>query len=200
MTTLYLPTDGSIDLSSYADGVQFDVQICSSRAGRITTRTLPGWRWKVRLAVAMHGAAGFAVRGRAEALLTSLRGGGNELAVWHPNKPLPLGSLRGTPALTAPSAAGASSITIAATTGTTLLAGDRLGLGGTVYLVAADTTSASGTMVISLCQPLRAAASVGQTLVLERPTVLVIPTEPEIMLPYQGAQIAPAIDLDLIEL
>lgn len=200
MTTLTLPTDGSINLSSYADGVEFDVQISTSRAGRITTRTLPGWRWRVRLSVAMSGPTGKVARGRAEALLTHLRGGGNDIAVWHPNKPVPLGTLTGSPTVAVQAAAGASTVTITATNGQTLLAGDRIGLVGTVYMVAADTVAAGGVMVITLCNPLRALAAVGTAVVLTRPTVVCIPTEPSVMLPYQGTSIAQAIELDLVEL
>lgn len=198
MAKIYLPTDGSIGLLSYEDGPEFNVQTRTSRAMRATTRTLPGTRWRAQLTFAPFDRNGFVGRGRLEAFLTSLRGGGNELVVWHPNKPEPLGTLRTNTTTAAAAAANSNSITLNATTGLTLLRGDRLGLHGTIYMAVADATSASGQMAVTIEPALRQAVAMGDAVVLQKPTLSLLPTDTYIGLPYQGAM-AGAVALAMVE-
>lgn len=199
MAKIYLPTDGSIGLLQYTDGVEFNVQMRRSRAMRGTTRTMPGTSWRAQLTFAQFNAQGAVTRGRLEAFLTSLHGGGNELVLWHPNKPVPLGTLQANTTTNAAAAAGASTVLLNATTGLTLLAGDRMGIGGTIYLAAQDATSVGGVLTVPLANPLRAAVASAQAVTLLRPTLSLVPVEPWIGLPYQGAMAQP-ISLEMVEL
>ena len=100
MTTIVYP-DPALSrawaVAQYDEGVQWDVEITTSRNGRVYTQALPGARWKATLAWDADSVAHLTQRRQLEALLMSLRGGANRLQVWHLLTPQPLGTLRGLP-------------------------------------------------------------------------------------------------------
>lgn len=110
-----------------------------------------------------------------EAFIAALRGQTNTCALWHFARTAPRGSMRGTLTLNASAAQGASSIVItggAGQAGTTLLAGDLLGVGGLLLMVAADATAnGSGVITVSITNRLRTAQSAGAAVTWNKPTV-----------------------------
>lgn len=84
----------------------------------------------------------------------------NTTNLYHFGRPTPRGTLAGSPALVAPAAQGAASITVGAVAGQTLRTGDMLGIGGLLVQVAADCVAdASGAMVVPLVNRLRRAVA-----------------------------------------
>jgi len=200
MATITFPTDGSIGIGDYSEALEYDVQLTTSRAGRITTRMLPGSRWRAKLTFATTDKNGAIGRQRAEALLTSLRGGANVLALYHPRKQAPLGTARGAPTVAATAAIGANSLTLTGMTdGQTLLRGDLWGLGSQRVMLTADVTVASGQAVITFEPALRASVLSGTVAIWDKPTVNFIPTDPAIWLPYIGSKFGGPIDVELVE-
>ena len=106
-----------------------------------------------------------------EAMFASLRGQVNTLELWHFARPVPRGTMRGSPTLNGAHSAGAASIAITGgTAGGTLLAGDMLGLGGLLLMVAADVTlNGSGAGTVTLANRLRSAQSNGAAITWDRP-------------------------------
>lgn len=126
-------------------------------------------RWLMSLRMAARTQAEAAAY---EAWINSLRGQVNTSALWHFVRPVPRGTMRGTPTLSATAAQGASSIAITGgTASSTLLAGDMLGCGGLLLQVAADVTlNGSGAGTVSLVNRLRSALSSGASVTWNAPT------------------------------
>lgn len=115
-----------------------------------------------------------------ESMLLQLRGSVNHLAAWHPARPAPRGTLRGTPTLAGAAVQGAMSISITAgagQAGRTLLPGDLLQLGsglGSSQLVAVASlvplvADGSGAVTVPIEPPLRQAFGAGTGVVWDKP-------------------------------
>ena len=136
-----------------------------------------------------------------EAFIGSMRGQTNTVALSHPLRKAPRGSMRGTLTLAAAAAQGAATLSItggAGQAGTTLLAGDLVGVGGLLLMVAADATAnGSGVISVTLANRLRTAQSSGAAVTWNAPTV------PMRLLQSSGVQYQPgyagAISLDFAE-
>lgn len=105
-----------------------------------------------------------------EAFINSMRGQTNTVALYHFARQNVRGTIAGAKTLSASAAQGASSISITATTGTTLLAGDMIGVGGLLLMVAADATASAGVMSVSITNRLRVALSSGAAVTTSKPT------------------------------
>ena len=109
-----------------------------------------------------------------EAFINNLRGQSNTVALWHFTRPAPRGTMRGTLTLNASAAQGASSIVVtggAGQAGTTLLAGDLLGVGSLLLQVGADcTANGSGVVTVPIANRLRRALSSGASVTWDKPT------------------------------
>jgi len=152
------------------------------------------WLMSLRLAPRSHAEAA-----AYEAWIGSLRGQVNTSALWHFVRPVPRGTMRGSPTLSATAAQGASSIAITGGTASgTLLAGDMLGVGGLLLMVAADVTlNGSGAGTVSIVNRLRSAQSSGASVTWNAPTApFRLVSTPSIT--YVPGM-AEAIDLDLVE-
>lgn len=88
-------------------------------------------------------------------------------------RPIPLGTLRGTPTVTSAAVAGATSIAITTTAGATLRPGDFLGCGtNTLLMVGIPGATANGSGAIAACplaMPLPVALAGGATLTWDNP-------------------------------
>lgn len=156
---------------------RYDLSHGSDSTGAQQDRLLAPPRWQ--LSILQPDLLTPALAGRWHALVLSLRGRVNHLACWDFGRPLPLGTLRGTPTLSATAAAGATSIAIAGgggNAGATLLAGDMLQLGtglGTsqaVMVMADATADGSGNIAaLSIEPPLRVAQASGAAVGWQRP-------------------------------
>jgi hypothetical protein len=114
-----------------------------------------------------------------KALLMQLRGRTNQLELWDMTREQPRGTMRGTMTLNVNAAQGAASLDIIAAgqAGTTLKAGDMLGLGSgitqQVVMVVADALAdGSGLITVSIEAPLRNAFAASSAVTWNKPTAL----------------------------
>lgn len=196
MADITWPSTGRAFVMAQQDeGPEWDVEISHARNGSIYTRALPGCRWACTVTVPNDTVANLVERRQLEALLMSLRGGANRLLLWNLLTPAPLGSMRGAPVLSATAAAGATSAAISGVPGTTLLRGDRIGIGGQRVMVVAD---AALNGMVTFEPQLRAAVSMGTAVVWDKPTSRYVLREPRNVFPVDGSRL-PGFVFDLVE-
>jgi hypothetical protein len=129
---------------------------------------LLGERWRFAIGLPACKRVDSGVR---EALFAKLRGGANRVSLWHMARPVPVGTMRGAPTLASTAAQGASTISINASAGSTIKAGDVLGLfGGYLVMAAADATEAGGVISLTLSNRLRASVASGSVVTWNKPT------------------------------
>jgi hypothetical protein len=144
--------------------------------------------------------------GPYQALLMQLEGNRNHLALHNVGRPAPIGTMRGSPTLASPLAAGVSSMDITAGAGqanTTLKAGDYLGLGSgydrQVVMVTSDVTlSGTGTATVSFAPANRTARGTTDPVVWDKPTALFRQQQPELGWDYSTVVVSGSA-LDLLE-
>ncbi len=127
------------------------------------------WMMSCDLPPASHGNAAW-----LEAFIGSMRGQVNVVALYHFARPQPRGTARGTMLINGAVAQGASSIAIdgiSPSTGT-LLAGDMLGVGGQLFMVAADVTASGGAATVTIVNRVRTAIADNASVTWDRPTTL----------------------------
>ena len=142
------------------------------------------WLLSCELPAARHANAAW-----REAFIGAMRGQVNTTALWHFARPAPRGTVRGTLTLASSAAQGAASLSITGcspSTGT-LLAGDMLGVGGLLLMVAADCTAVAGVITVPLANRLRTAKSSGTSVTWDKPTA------PFRLLSTSGVQYAPGV-------
>lgn len=106
-----------------------------------------------------------------EAFIGAMRGQVNTCDLYHYARPAPRGTGRGTLTLNAAVAQGASSIQVTGVspaTGTFLM-GDLLGVGGLLFMVAADCTAVAGVATVLLTNRVRTALAGGASVVWDKP-------------------------------
>lgn len=110
--------------------------------------------------------------GQREAFFMSLARKGDWVRLGMKNRPVPRGTLRGTPTAAASGAAGAYTLSVQTTAGATMIGGDALGINGQLLLTAyaGATANGSGVMSLPLVLPIRAAISNGAALTWNAPT------------------------------
>jgi hypothetical protein len=110
--------------------------------------------------------------GAAEAFFMRLRGGVNRVRAWHFARPVPVGTMRGSPTLSAGATRGDTSIAITGgTAGGTLLAGDMLGITGQLVMVADSVTlNGSGAGTVNLVHRVRGTVASGSAVTWNKPT------------------------------
>ena len=106
-----------------------------------------------------------------EAFLLRLMRSGDWVRLHHFARPVPLGTLRGSPTASA-ATRGAMSLTVQTTAGATLVGGDVLGVAGQLIQVAhpGATANGSGVIVVPLISPLRVAVTNGAAVTWNKPT------------------------------
>lgn len=118
--------------------------------------------------------------GEWKALLLRLRGSTNQLELWDPMRPVPVGTMRGTMTFNAAPVAGATSLSVTAGGGQaakTLLKGDLIGVGSgltqQVVMVTGDATAnGSGVIALTVEPPLRNAFLIGDAVTWDHPKAL----------------------------
>lgn len=110
--------------------------------------------------------------GLREAFFLSLASTGDWVRMGHPTRPLPLGTLRGTPTAAAAAAAGARTVQVQSVAGATLLGGDVLGGGGRLLLAAypGAVANGAGVLTVPLVLPLQVALASGAAISWQAPT------------------------------
>lgn len=196
MADITWPSSGrAFAVEQYDESPEWDVEISHSRNGRIVTRSLPGMRWVATLKVPDDSVAYLVERRQLEALVMQLRGGANRLLLWHLLTPAPLGTMRGTPTLSASLAVDATSCSISGTG--TLLRGDRIGLGagGQRVMVTADATLPGAVSFEPAC---RVAVASGAAVVWDKPTSRYVLRSPQNNFPARADRL-PGFALELVE-
>jgi hypothetical protein len=110
--------------------------------------------------------------GAVEAFAMILRGGVHRVRVWHFGRPVPIGTMRGSPTLSGAVSRGGTSLPITGgTASSTLKAGDMLGAGGQLFMVASDVTlNGSGAGSVPVVHRVRATIAGGSAVTWNRPT------------------------------
>lgn len=138
-----------------------------------------------------------------EALFNALAGSDFVLA-WHFKRPVPLGTMRGTPALNAPSLQGSKTLSISgASPGATLLPGDMLGVSGQLYQVAypsAIVFNGSGIASVPVVNRVTPVAGLpnGAAVTWNRPSVA-WRLASAVAVEYEIGRYSEPLDLDLIQ-
>ncbi len=146
--------------------------------GAVQTIELPGARWACSFGYETLLNADAAA---LQSFLAQLRGMANRAAIYYFARQQPLGVASGTPVVNGGGQTGASLNTAGWTAGVAgiLKAGDFFGVNGELKMSIADASSnGSGVATIQFEPPLRASPPSGIALALNRPTCLMIPTEP----------------------
>lgn len=141
-------------------------------SGHYQTLEVPGARWIARATFPAQYDEGRAV---VEAWFNRVRGAANRIAMWHPVRPLPRGTLQANTTTAGTAAFGATSISITATTGLTLLAGDMISIATAdsktqLVQIVQDATSVTGAIAAAFTPPLRWSVANGAAVVVIRPT------------------------------
>lgn len=172
MSTLQWPAGWyprQFDLGILRNVVQFRNPLTSD----VQSMDLLLWRWVATLVMNdEHSAA--AVAGEQEAFFNQLVGGINNVALWHFGRPVPVGTLRGAPTVLAAVDQLANEFTLTGCTpGSTLRAGDMLGLHTQLLQVAAPcVANAGGQMVVTTVNRLRSGIDAGEVAVWDKPKAL----------------------------
>jgi hypothetical protein len=107
-----------------------------------------------------------------EAYINSMRGLVNNTPVYHFSRPQPRGTARGTQTLSAAVAQGAAVLPITGispATGSYLL-GDMIGVGGLLFMVAADVIAVAGAASVPITNRVRVAQNSGAAVTWDKPT------------------------------
>lgn len=161
------------------------------------TRTVevPGPVWVATLTMPTDYAGD---RARVEAFWAKVRGQANAVRLWHMVRPVPRGTLRGSPTVEAV-AVDAEQITINCAAGETLLAGDMLGVGPNLLQVTSDGQESGGQMTVGVAPPVKVAVLAGTAVVWNRPTAVFLLTQPRVLPEYEGSARALPFSVELVE-
>lgn len=125
-------------------------------------------RWLISMTLPIRSTAQAAA---IEAFIASFRGMTNTINLYHWVRPVPRGTLRGTPSAGATAQGSATMLVGGVAAGVTLLAGDMLSVGGLLVQVQSDcVTDGSGNVTVSLVNRLRAAVTAGAAVTWDHPT------------------------------
>lgn len=159
--------------SAYAFGQKSNTMLHTSPlSGSSQTIEMPGARWTVAM---NYVNAIDPDRGRLDAFLAAMRGQANRVNLYDIVKSVPAGTMRGTMVTVGTTAAGAVAVTVQAAgqNALTLLAGDKLNIGGELKMVVADATSdGTGTIALTIEPPFRGTIAAGSGVTWNTPTAL----------------------------
>ena len=139
--------------------------------------------------------------GPREAYLMAAASAGNWISLHHFQRPVPLGTMRGSPVITTTQAANSREISITTTAGATLLAGDVLGVASQLIQVGygGAVADGGGAMVVPLVLPLRRAVTAGAAVAWDKPTgtFQILSLDP--MFDYAPRQLQMGVGIELAE-
>lgn len=184
MATIAYPTTPTFAPERFSIELRANVLVSvSPLTGSLTTLQIPGSRWLFALQMPMGSADWQAER---EAFLSKLEGQANRVTMWHMGRPVPRGTMRGSPVLSSTATAGATTLSITTTAGATLKAGDMIGVGSQLHQVVDDATAVGTALTVNVRPARRSQANTGTAVVWERPTALCVPTNPGVAVTYQS--------------
>lgn len=203
MSILIIPTGLKVKRIEWGQR-RSDLEFGSGDTGVSQVRVLAPSRWYAAIVCPDYLSAAEAAVWRD--LVLRLQGRVNQLAMYDMSNPAPRGTMRGTLTLASAAAQGATTLSItggAGQAGTTLLAGDWIGIGsGTtrqLVAVAADATAdGSGVISVTISQPMRLAQLIAAPVTWDKPTALFRQTGTEASWSFER-QVRTGHSLDLIE-
>ncbi len=154
-----------MEWASIKSGVSFQ----SPFDGTTESIEFPGERWGCALTLAP--VPDF-LGGEIEALFGRLAGGTERLRLGHRLRPVPRGTMRGTPTVNAAAARGAQSLLL--NTDGTLLAGDFFKIGNQVFQAFQSCAPISGVLTVPLVQRVRVPVAASDAVTWDRPTALFV--------------------------
>ena len=151
-------------------GVVWNTQVSTSPlSGAIQTLELPGARWQISFRLSDREEADSVL---IQAHLLKLRGRVNRSLIYNFARPVPRGTIAGTPLVNGASQTGNTLAIDGCTAGTTLLAGDCFSVNGEFKMVTDDATAnGSGQMTLTFEPPLRESPADNAALTVDHPTV-----------------------------
>lgn len=165
--------------------------------GSTEIKVLPGSRWVCNLSYPGARAKSEEAAAR-EAFWSKVGGPENLVAMWHPLRPVPRGTMRGSPTISGSIARGATVLTIAASAGETLEHSDVVKANGMLFqVVMPATANGSGAMSVSVAPPARKTISNGTAIVWDQPTATFF-VPGEVRIPYDaqtGAQMPFSVEM-----
>ena len=117
--------------------------------------------------------------GAVEAFFERMAGGVNRVRIWHMARPVPLGTMRGTPTIAVSAARGDLQLRITTAANATLKAGDMVSAGGQLFKVAEDCQATIGGLLTApVTTRVRALISAGAAVAWDKPTAFfAMPTQ-----------------------
>ncbi len=170
MTTIAFPSISRLP-REYEFGVVWNTQVFSSPLTQaVRTIEIPGARFKMQFRLSAFEEDDSAL---VQAFLMQLRGRVNHAAMYNLARPLPRGTIAGTPLVKGAGQSGATLAIDGCSVGTTLKKGDFFGVNGELKMVVADATAnGSGEMSVTFEPPLRASPADNAAITTTRPTAL----------------------------
>ena len=174
------------------------LQFRSPFTGSLQAVDFVGEHWEVRIALAGEGKRRQR-SGQLDALLMWLAGGVNVVDIYHWGRPVPVGTMHGSPVVGTSAAIGASTLILTVAAGSTLKAGDMIGAGSQVFMVKTDCTASGTALTVPLVNRLRTAIGSSSAVTWSKPKVGVVCPEMSGGLVYRPGMTLPT-ELALIEL
>jgi hypothetical protein len=180
-------------------GLRPNVIVNTSRFnGSVERLELPGSRWVATLSYPEARALD-ADAAEREGFWSKISGPANLISLWHPLRPNPRGTMRGSPTITSAVAQGATVLPISTTAAATLQPADMISAGGMLFMVVtAAVANGGGSMSVSVSPPARLPILSGAAVTWDRPTALMMPTG-EVRIPYRAGRVQSRITVDLVE-
>lgn len=197
MTTLTWPTltraaPRVLDFSLVPNTQSFG----SPLSGAVQTVEMPGARWKMSFVMENLTEADAAV---FQAFLVKLRGRAGRFTLHNFARATPRGTISGTPLVKGAAQTGNTLAIDGCTVGSTLLAGDFIGVNGELKMVVADATAnGSGEMSLTIEPPLRSAPADNAAITTDRPTVTFMLSADEIKWSTQPGKFS-SFPIDCVE-
>jgi hypothetical protein len=163
--------------------------------GEIKTVDLLGHRWMVSMTYPVHT---LAERPDVEAFWLGLRGKTGRVNLWDLGRPVPRGSMRGSPTLAGGAAFQANALRISTPTGNTLLAGDRIKVSNQLFVVRTGGVSVANELTVGIEHPVRSFLAFGSAVVWDKPTTGFMRISDELRLPRRGSS-HPGFSIELVE-
>jgi len=173
------------------------VQWRSPFSGSLQVGDFVGERWEVNISLRGEGRVR-ARSGLLESLLMHLSGGANQIDIWHWIRPMPLGTLRGSPTLKVVTVRGDSTLVLTTAAGATLLPGDLIGVGSQVFMCRTACAAVANTLTVPCVNRARGVIAEDTAVVWNRPLVPVVMPEMSAGLAYRPGMTLPA-EIQLVE-
>jgi hypothetical protein len=134
--------------------------------------------------------------GEAEAFFSRIAGGVDRVHIWNFMRPIPLGTMRGTPTIAEAAVRGQQFLKIAANG--SLKAGDFFQVRTQLFQCFMDCESVAGVITVPVVHRVRSSITVGSAVAWDRPTALFVMPGTSSSVNYGGGVMQP-ITIDLLE-